>query len=77
MGKEWNIKSKRSSSIAADIKMAYSGGARVTPINLPQSILQRTTVPDNSRVYGEKLAAFFVLTCRLNGKYNMPIKQAA
>ena len=77
LGKEWNVKSKRNSSIGADIKIAYSGGARVTPINLAQSILQRTTVLDNSRIYGEKLADFFRMDLQAEWKIQYAHKTAS
>ena len=77
MGKEWNLKGKRSSTILADIKMAYSGGPRVTPINLPESILQRTTITDNSRIYGEKLASFFRIDLQAEWKIQYATKTAS
>ncbi len=59
MGKEWALRGKRASSLGVDIKMVHNGGVRVTPINLARSIVQRSTVLDNSRIYGEKLSPFF------------------
>ncbi len=59
MGKEWKLKGKHSSTFSADIKMVYAGGVRVTPIDLPKSIAQKTTVLDNSRVYEDKLSKIF------------------
>ena len=77
LGKEWNLKGKRSSTIAADVKLAYAGGQRVTPINLPQSILQRTTISDNSRIYGEKLADFFRMDLQAEWKIQYIHKTAS
>lgn len=59
MGKEWNLTGKQSSTFSMDIKLLYAGGVRVTPIDLTKSISQRTTVFDNTRVYGEKLNDIF------------------
>jgi len=59
MGKEWNIKSKHTSTLSVDIKMIYAGGVRVTPIDLAKSIAQKTTVLDNTRIYEEKLSNIF------------------
>lgn len=61
MGKEWKLKSKRASTISADIKTVYAGGVRVTPIDLPRSIAQRTTVLNSNRIYEEKLNNIFRL----------------
>ena len=59
LGKEWNLHAKRSSTLGIDLKMVHNGGARVTPINLAQSIVQKTTVLDNTRIYDQTLPAFF------------------
>jgi len=69
MGKEWNIKRKRPSTIAIDLKMIESGGVRVTPINIAQSIAQKTTVLDNSRIYAEKLDNFFRIDFQMEWKF--------
>ena len=69
MGKEWNIKRKRPSTIAIDLKMIESGGVRVTPINVAQSIAQKTTILDNTRIYGEKLANFFRIDFQMEWKF--------
>ncbi|MES2373231.1 MAG: TonB-dependent receptor [Bacteroidota bacterium] len=59
LGKEWNLHTKRSSTLGLDLKMIHNGGVRVTPIDLHQSILQKATVLDNNRIYEEKLPALF------------------
>lgn len=59
MGKEWNLHTKKTSTIALDLKVTNHGGVRVTPINLQQSILRKTTVLDNTRIYEEKLPDIF------------------
>lgn len=59
LGKEWNLHAKRISTIGLDLKLIHNGGVRVTPINLPQSVIQKTTVLDNTRIYEEKLPALF------------------
>jgi hypothetical protein len=56
MGKEWNLKGKRTSTFSIDCKMIYAGGVRVTPIDLAKSIAQKTTVLDNTRIYEDKLS---------------------
>ncbi|MCX6205842.1 MAG: carboxypeptidase regulatory-like domain-containing protein [Bacteroidetes bacterium] len=58
-GKEWNLHAKKTSTISIDLKLSYYGGVRVTPINLAQSIIKKTTVLDNTRIYEEKLPALF------------------
>jgi len=55
MGKEWNLKGKRTSTFSVDCKLIYAGGVRVTPIDLAKSIAQKTTVLDNTRIYEDKL----------------------
>ena len=59
LGKEWKLHAKRTSTISLDLKMIHNGGVRVTPILLPQSIIQKTTVLDNNNIYGEKLPPLF------------------
>jgi outer membrane receptor protein involved in Fe transport len=68
MGKEWNLHSKKTSTFALDIKMTHYGGVRVTPINLPQSILKKTTVLDNTRIYEDKLPALFRIDVQMEWK---------
>jgi hypothetical protein len=68
MGKEWNLHSKRISTLAFDIKMIHNGGVRVTPINLAQSIIQKTTVLDTNRIYEEKLLPFFRIDMQMEWK---------
>jgi len=71
MGKEWNMKSKKPSTLGVDIKMVHTGGLRVTPINLAQSITQRRTVLDNNRIYGEKLPSFFRIDLQAEWKFEL------
>jgi len=68
MGKEWKLKSKRVSTISADIKTVYAGGVRITPTDLPRSIAQRTTVLNNNRIYEEKLNNIFRLDIQTEWK---------
>ena len=56
MGREWNLKGKRTSTFSVDCKLIYAGGVRVTPIDLAKSIAQKTTVLDNTRIYEDKLS---------------------
>ena len=69
-GKEWNLRAKKNSTIAIDLKITNYGGVRVTPINLPQSIIRRTTVLDNTRIYEEKLPNIFRVDLQLQWKTN-------
>lgn len=69
-GKEWNLRAMKNSTIAIDLKITNYGGVRVTPINLPQSIIRRTTVLDNSRIYEEKLPNIFRVDLQLQWKTN-------
>ena len=69
-GKEWNLRAKKTSTIAIDLKITNYGGVRVTPINLPQSIIRRTTVLDNTRIYEEKLPNIFRVDLQLQWKTN-------
>lgn len=55
MGKEWNLKGKQVSVLSLDVKMIYAGGVRVTPIDLPRSNAQQTTVLNNTLIYDDKL----------------------
>jgi hypothetical protein len=68
IGKEWNIKRKKPTSIGLDAKMIYAGGVRVTPIDLSKSIVQKRTVLDNTRIYEEKLNPFFRLDIQMEWK---------
>lgn len=69
MGKEWVIKgTKRPSTFSLDLKAVHTGGVRVTPIDLAKSIQQQRTVLDNSRIYGERLPAFFRLDVQVEWK---------
>ncbi len=72
MGKEWNLR-KRSSTLSLDIKMIHNGGVRVTPIDLAQSIVKKSTVLDNQRIYGDKLPAFFRID--LQGEWKVQYKK--
>ena len=69
-GKEWNLRAMKNSTIAIDLKITNYGGVRVTPINLPQSIIRRTTVLDNTRIYEEKLPNIFRVDLQLQWKTN-------
>lgn len=59
LGKEWTIKRRRSHTIAADVKMMYGGGVRVTPIDLPRSISLNRQINLPAQIYDEKLPSFF------------------
>ena len=54
-GREWQLKRKRPATFTWDVKCFFSGGVRVTPIDLPRSIANKRTILDNTRIYGEKL----------------------
>ncbi len=69
-GKEWNLRTKKASTIAIDLKITNYGGVRVTPINLPQSIIRRTTVLDNNRIYEDKLPNIFRIDLQMQWKIN-------
>lgn len=69
-GKEWNLRAMKNSTIAIDLKITNYGGVRVTPINLSQSIIRRTTVLDNTRIYEEKLPNIFRVDLQLQWKTN-------
>jgi hypothetical protein len=68
MGKEWNLHTRKTSTIAIDLKITNYGGVRVTPINIPQSILKKTTVLDNTRIYEEKLPDIFRIDLQMQWK---------
>lgn len=68
MGKEWNLPSKKASTIALDLKITNYGGVRITPINLPQSIIKKTTVLDNTHIYEEKLPDIFRIDLQIQWK---------
>lgn len=68
MGKEWNLHTKKTSTIALDLKITNHGGVRVTPINLQQSIIRKTTVLDNTRIYEEKLPDIFRIDLQMQWK---------
>ena len=68
LGKEWTFKTKRPSSLGLDMKLISGGGVRVTPIDLPKSILQKTTVLVPSQIYGEKLKSIFRLDVQMEWK---------
>lgn len=68
-GKEWTMKSRKPSSLNIDLKIVYNGGVRVTPIEIPQSIVQHTTVLDNTRIFGEKLSPYFRVDLQAEWKF--------
>lgn len=68
LGKEWTFKTRRPSSLGLDIRLISGGGVRVTPIDLPRSMLQRTTVLVPTKVYGEKLKSIFRLDVQMEWK---------
>ena len=59
MGKEWTLKTKRPSTFMVNVKTVHTGGVRVTPIDMAQSVLKKTTILYSNAIYGEKLAPFF------------------
>lgn len=59
LGKEWMFKTKRPSSYNINVKVVHTGGVRVTPIDLVQSKLKKTTVLFSNAIYEEKLEPFF------------------
>jgi hypothetical protein len=67
-GKEWKLSTKKTSTIAVDLKITNHGGVRVTPINLPQSIIKKTTVLDNARIYEERLPDIFRIDLQMQWK---------
>lgn len=58
-GREWALKGRRPSSLGIDLKLLCNGGQRVTPIDYYRSLTLKRTVFDLSRIYGQKLPAFF------------------
>jgi hypothetical protein len=58
-GKEWTVKGRRTHTIAADFKMMYGGGVRVTPIDLDRSVAVNRQITIPYRIYDEKLPPFF------------------
>lgn len=54
-GREWQLKRRRPVTFTWDVKCFFSGGVRVTPIDLPRSIAYRRTILDDTRIYGDKL----------------------
>ena len=68
MGKEWNLHTKKTSTFALDLKITNHGGVRVTPINLQQSIIRKTTVLDNTRIYEERLPDIFRIDLQVQWK---------
>ena len=68
MGKEWNLHTKKTSTFALDLKITNHGGVRVTPINLQQSIIRKTTVLDNTRIYEERLPDIFRIDLQMQWK---------
>jgi hypothetical protein len=67
-GKEWNLSTKKTSTIAVDLKITNHGGVRVTPINIAQSIIKKMTVLDNTRIYDERLPDIFRIDLQMQLK---------
>ncbi|MBN1116397.1 MAG: carboxypeptidase-like regulatory domain-containing protein [Bacteroidales bacterium] len=72
-GKEYNLKSRREASkyvkkLVLDGKVKWSGGMRYTPLDIEQSALQGTTIPDESRPFSEQLPDYFSLDFRIGLK---------
>lgn len=59
VGREWTIRGSRTHTIAADLKLMYGGGVRVTPIDLVRSAAANRQINIPSRIYDEKLPSFF------------------
>jgi Carboxypeptidase regulatory-like domain len=59
LGREWMIKRQRTHTIAADFKMMYGGGVRVTPIDLARSIALNRQITLPYQLYDDKLPPFF------------------
>lgn len=68
MGKEWVLKTRRPSFLGMDIKLLKMGGVRVTPIDVAQSILRKTTVTIPSRLYDERLKSIFRIDAQFEWK---------
>ena len=68
LGKEWVLRTKRPSFIGMDLKLLNMGGVRVTPIDLTQSILRKTTVTLPGRLYDEKLRNIFRIDAQFEWK---------
>ncbi|MCE2849151.1 MAG: carboxypeptidase regulatory-like domain-containing protein [Bacteroidota bacterium] len=67
-GKEWVLKTKRPSYFGLDIKLISMGGVRVTPIDLVQSSIRKTTVSIASRYNDEKLRSIFRIDAQFEWK---------
>jgi hypothetical protein len=68
LGKEWVLKTKRPSSLGMDLKLLKMGGVSVTPIDIAQSMLRKTTVTIPSRLYDEKLRSIFRIDAQFEWK---------
>jgi hypothetical protein len=67
-GKEWVLKTKRPSYFGLDMKLISMGGVRVTPIDLIQSSIRKTTVSILSRYYEDKLKSIFRIDMQMEWK---------
>jgi hypothetical protein len=62
------LKTKRPSYVGLDMKLISMGGVRVTPIDLVQSAIRKTTVSIVSRYNEEKLRSIFRLDAQFEWK---------
>lgn len=67
-GKEWQLKTRKPSYFGLDLKLISMGGVRVTPIDIAQSMLRKTTIYITSRYNDEKLKSIFRIDAQFEWK---------
>jgi hypothetical protein len=65
-GKEWKVGKAQKNIFNINLKVAWAGGLRVIPIDLPKSIKANTTIYDYSRIYEERFNNFFRTDFRIS-----------
>jgi CarboxypepD_reg-like domain/TonB-dependent Receptor Plug Domain len=65
-GKEWKVGKAQKNIFNINLKIAWAGGLRVIPIDLPKSIKANTTIYDYSRIYEERFDNFFRTDFRIS-----------
>ncbi len=71
-GKEWFTGKNQNNIFGANVRFSYIGGDRIIPINLSQSLEQKTVVEDTYNAYSKQLPAAPILSFSFSYRINKP-----
>jgi len=69
-GKEWTFGAQKNKMLGVSVKMQYTGGRRITPINQEQSIAAKDVVYDYSRIYEDQEKGKLYVNATINYRFN-------